>query len=100
MYHGGINKIGRHSTLNESRASGYPNDCPILSYFEHTAISPYGETGDTYRLLNLLHLFVRDFGSLLAPLPYVPLPPKSQPQTTLPRCAMPCAVTARAVSSL
>ena len=82
MYHGGINKIGRHSTLNESRASGYPNDCPILSYFEHTAISPYGETGDTYRLLNLLHLFVRDFGSLLAPLPYVPSPEKPTPDNT------------------
>ena len=82
MYHGGINKIGRHSTLNESRASGYPNDCSILSYFEHTAISPYGETGDTYRLLNLLHLFVRDFGSLLAPLPYVPSPEKPTPDNT------------------
>ena len=82
MFHCGINKIGRHSTLNESRASGYPNDCPILSYFEHTAISPYGETGDTYRLLNLLHLFVRDFGSLLAPLPYVPSPEKPTPDNT------------------
>lgn len=71
MYHGGINKIGRHSTLNESCATGYPNDCPILEYFPHTAVSPYGETGDTYRLLNLLHLFVQDFGALLAPLPYV-----------------------------
>ena len=82
MYHGGINKIGRHSTLNESRASGYPNDCPILEYFPHTALSPYGETGDTYRLLNLLHLFVQDFGSLLAPLPYVAAAQTAPPDDT------------------
>lgn len=82
MYHGGINKIGRYSTLNESRATGYPNDCPILSYFEHTALSPYGETGDTYRLLNLLHLFVGDFGHLLAPMPYLPSARKPDPGDT------------------
>lgn len=82
MYHGGINKIGRHSTLNESRATGYPNDCPILEYFPHTALSPYGETGDTYRLLNLLHLFVQDFGSLLAPLPYVAAAQTASPDDT------------------
>ena len=59
--YGGVNKIGRHTTLNESRASGYPNDCPILEYFPHTALSPYGETGDTCRLLNLLNLFTQVF---------------------------------------
>ena len=28
MYHGGTNGMGRHSTLQESRATGYPNDYP------------------------------------------------------------------------
>lgn len=82
MYHGGINKIGELSTFNESRASGYPNDCPILSYFEHTAISSYGETGETYRKLNLLHLFLHDFGSQLAPLPYVASQVHPKPEDT------------------
>ncbi len=68
MYHGGINKIGRLSTFNESRATGYPNDYPILTYFDHTALTPYGEAEEQYGLLNLLHLFVNDFGGILAPM--------------------------------
>lgn len=68
MYHGGTNKIGRLSTFNESKATGYPNDYPILSYDFQTALSEYGEVRGQYRLLNLLHMFVQDFGELLAPM--------------------------------
>ncbi len=71
MYHGGTNKIGKLSTLNETKDSGYPNDYPILNYDFHTALSQYGETRKQYGLLNLLHLFLNDFGSLLAPMEYV-----------------------------
>lgn len=71
MYHGGTNQIGKLSTLNESKDSGYPNDYPILNYDFHTALSQYGETRRQYGLLNLLHLFLNDFGSLLAPMEYV-----------------------------
>lgn len=68
MYHGGTNKIGKLSTLNESRATGYAKDCPILNYDYHTALTSYGETRAQYGLLNLLHLFVKDFGDILAPM--------------------------------
>ncbi|GIP19305.1 beta-galactosidase [Paenibacillus montaniterrae] len=68
MYHGGTNKLGKRSTLQESKATGYPNDYPILSYDFQTALSEYGEVREQYRLLNLLHLFVQDFGEALAPL--------------------------------
>lgn len=71
MYHGGTNKIGRLSTLNESRATGYPNDYAILSYDFQAPISEYGEIREQYRMLNLLHLFLNDFGSLLAPMELV-----------------------------
>lgn len=71
MYHGGTNKIGKLTTLNETRDSGYPNDYPILNYDFHTALSQYGETREQYGLLNLLHLFLNDFGPLLAPMEYV-----------------------------
>ncbi len=70
MYHGGTNGMGRHSTLQESRATGYPNDYPILDYDFDTAFSQYGEPRPQYGLLNLLHLFVQDFGSLLAPMEF------------------------------
>ena len=68
MYHGGTNKIGRLSTLNESRATGYTKDCPVLNYDYHTALTSYGEARAQYGLLNLLHLFVQDFGEILAPM--------------------------------
>lgn len=68
MYHGGTNKIGRQSTLNESRATGYPNDYPILSYDFQAPISEYGEVREHYGLLNMLHMFVQDFGEALAPM--------------------------------
>ncbi len=68
MYHGGKNRIGRLSTFNESRATGYPNDYPILSYDFQAPVSEYGEIREQYRLLNMLHLFVNDFCSLLAPM--------------------------------
>lgn len=66
MYHGGINKIGKLSTFNESKDTGYPNDYPILDYDFHTALTSYGETREQYRLLNILHLFVHDFGEKFA----------------------------------
>ncbi|MBQ3889979.1 MAG: beta-galactosidase [Lachnospiraceae bacterium] len=68
MYHGGTNKIGKLSTFQESRKTGYPNDYAILNYDFHTAITQYGEVREQYRLLNLLHLFVKDFGDKLAPM--------------------------------
>ncbi|OWR32576.1 hypothetical protein CDO73_02945 [Saccharibacillus sp. O23] len=68
MYHGGTNQIGRRSTFQESKATGYPNDYPILSYDFQCALSEYGEVREQYRLLNLLHLFVQDFQEALAPM--------------------------------
>lgn len=61
MYHGGSNRLGKYSTLQESKESGYPNDYPILSYDFQAPLSEYGEVRGQYRLLNLLHLFLQDF---------------------------------------
>ena len=68
MYVGGTNKIGKLSTFQESKASGYPNDYSILSYDFQTMISEYGELREQYRLTNLLHLLAQDFGDILAPM--------------------------------
>ena len=68
MYHGGINKIGKLTTLQESKETGYPNDYPILNYDFHTALTSYGEAREQYGLLNILHLFLQDFGEILAPM--------------------------------
>lgn len=68
MYCGGTNKIGKHSTFQESAITGYANDYPILSYDFQAPVSEYGEIREQYRLLNLMHLFVQDFGELVAPM--------------------------------
>ena len=68
-YHGGTNPVGRLSTFQESKASGYPNDVPMLSYDFQAPVSEYGEIRPHYRLLNMMHLFLKDFGDRLAPMP-------------------------------
>lgn len=68
MYCGGTNKVGKLSTLQESKATNYPNDYSILSYDFQAAVSEYGEIREQYRYLNLLHLFVQDFQEILAPM--------------------------------
>lgn len=68
MYHGGENKIGKKSTFNESKNTGYPNDYPIINYDYHTALSAYGEANEQYGMLNMLHMFAEGFGNILAPM--------------------------------
>ncbi|MBO5335779.1 MAG: beta-galactosidase [Lachnospiraceae bacterium] len=68
MYHGGINKIGKLSTFNESKETGYPNDYTILNYDFQAPLSAYGEARDHYGILNIMHLFLHDFGEKLAPM--------------------------------
>ena len=66
MYKGGTNKIGKLSTFNETKESGYPNDYTTLSYDFQAPLSQYGEIRDHYRSINMLHMFVADFGDVLA----------------------------------
>jgi len=69
MYHGGADKIGRLSPLNESRASGYPNDMPEINYDFQAPLGEYGQRSPTYAALRIQHLFLADFGRVLATLP-------------------------------
>ena len=68
MFKGGINKIGKLSTMNETKATGYPNDYAALNYDFQAPISAYGEIREQYRLTNLLHMLANDFGDVLAPM--------------------------------
>lgn len=71
MYHGGTNKIGKLSSLNEYHNGEWTKDCLILSYDFQAPLSEYGEAREHYGLLNMLHMFVNDFGDILAPMEYV-----------------------------
>jgi len=63
MYHGGENP---RAGLNETQASGYPNDVPILGYDFRAPLGQYGQMRSSYGRLRTLHLFAAAFGSELA----------------------------------
>lgn len=65
MYHGGTNPKGKLTTLQESRATGYPNDLPVFSYDFAAPIREFGQMSDTLRELKLLSMFIEEFGSSL-----------------------------------
>lgn len=68
MYHGGGDLIGKLSTLQESQETGYPNDLPIINYDFQAPIGQFGQIRDSYRALRMLHMFLADFGSQMAPM--------------------------------
>lgn len=68
MFHGGANPEGKLSTLQESSATDYPNDLPVISYDFQAPLGEYGQMRPAFRQLKLFHLFLHDFGESLAPM--------------------------------
>jgi len=68
MYHGGTHPIGKLSTMQESRETFYPNDCPIKSYDFQAPIGQLGIIRRHYHILRNIHNFLHDFGEILAPM--------------------------------
>jgi hypothetical protein len=69
MYHGGTNPEGENY-LNESQrspATNY-NDMPVKNYDFQAPLGEFGQTYPHYYTLRKLHLFMQDFGELLAPM--------------------------------
>ena len=69
MYHGGQNPDGKLSTLQESMATGYPNDLPVKSYDFNAPLGEFGQFNPQYYWLRRLHLFLHSFGAVLAQMP-------------------------------
>jgi len=90
MYHGGANPSGKRTTLQESQATGYPNDLPEFNYNFQAPLGEYGQVRESYRKTKLLHLFLNAFGSDLAPMIAVgpEHAPKDPGDTSVPRVAV------------
>jgi hypothetical protein len=71
MYHGGSNPPGKLTTMQESQATGYPNDLPVINYDFQAPLGEYGQARPSFHALRRLHLFINSFGSQLAPMPLV-----------------------------
>jgi hypothetical protein len=78
MYQGGENPAGRQTTLQESQATGYPNDVPVKSYDFGAPLGEFGQERASFRRLKLWNYFLNDFGDRLALLAV--RPPEVRPQ--------------------
>lgn len=67
MYYGGVNPDGKLSTLQESRATGYPNDLPIKSYDFFAPLRESGEPSESYGKLRKILIMLSEFGDKIAP---------------------------------
>lgn len=74
VFAGGLNPVGKFSTLEEDRLeSGYWNEYPDISYDFQAAIRETGEIAPSYHKLKTLHYFLNQFGPELATMtPVVP----------------------------
>ena len=68
MFQGGENPQGKLTTLQESQATDYPNDVPVKSYDFQAPLRAYGQMNGSFRKLKVIHQFIADFGSDLAPM--------------------------------
>ncbi len=70
MYHGGTNPEGELHTLNEVQTSPGTanNDLPVCTYDFQAPLGEFGQTYPQYYTLRPLHLFMKDYGELLAPM--------------------------------
>jgi hypothetical protein len=90
MYHGGENPDGRLSTLQESKATGYPTDVPVKSYDFQAPLGEFGDERSSFRRLKLFTYFLHDFGETLAPMTvHAPSKnPQSPQDLSLPRLSV------------
>ncbi|MEV3854113.1 beta-galactosidase [Streptomyces sp. NPDC050095] len=92
MFHGGTNPAGELTTLQESHATDYPNDMPVLTYDFQAPLGEYGQVRPSYDELRLQHLLLADFGHRIAPMGSVL--PEEQPSGQADRSTLRWAVRA------
>ncbi len=68
MFQGGENPEGKLTTLQESQATGYPNDVPVKSYDFQAPLGEFGQERESFRKIKIFNYFMNDFGDQLAPL--------------------------------
>ena len=82
MYHGGTNPDGKLTYLNEIQrtvATNY-NDLPVKTYDFQAPLNEFGQRNPHYFMLRKLHLFMQDYGELLAPMAAIFPSPQDIPQ--------------------
>ena len=70
MYHGGTNPEGKLTYLNERQSTPYTNwnELPVKTYDFQAPLNEFGQKNPHYFMLRKLHLFMQDYGEVLAPM--------------------------------
>ena len=70
MYHGGTNPEGKQTWLNETQNTPYTNwnELPVKTYDFQAPLNEFGQKNPHYYMLRKLHLFMQDYGEVLAPM--------------------------------
>lgn len=71
MYHGGTNPEGKLGvTLNEQQRTPSTNwnDLPAMTYDFQAPLNEFGQRNPHFYMLRKLHLFMQDYGEILAPM--------------------------------
>jgi hypothetical protein len=63
-----VNPHGKLTTLQESQATGYPNDLPVESYDFQAPLGEFGQERMSLRKMKVFQYFINSFGSELAPM--------------------------------
>ena len=63
-----------------SRATGYPNDCPVITYDFQAPLGEYGQFRDSYAYLRMQHLWLASDGADLATM-VLTMPPDARDDT-------------------
>ncbi|MGW4114697.1 beta-galactosidase [Actinosynnema sp. NPDC004786] len=66
LYHGCSQRLDLATPNQESHATGYPNDLPVVDYDFQAPLGAYGQVRPSFAALRLQHLFLRDNGAELA----------------------------------
>jgi hypothetical protein len=71
MFSGGVNPEGKRTTLEENKATAYPNDYSVMDYDFQSPMGQALQLRPSYHQMKLLHYMVNDFGeSLITTLPF------------------------------
>ena len=73
MFHGGTNPDGKLSTMQESKATGYPNELPVKSYDFQGILRENGDAHPSFDRLRRRHLMLNEWGDKIAStFPFIP----------------------------
>ena len=77
VFHGGTHPDGKKTSMQEVCGRPYKLEYPVKSYDFQAPIGEFGQIAGSYKGFKILHLFLNDFGNILAPM--VSILPENRP---------------------